>query len=72
LAGAELKLSKRAVEQRDDLYPGRSHHLSHSTLCRRWDSRAGGKLPGLSSEIRFAKVIFVDKGQELDGWSRRH
>jgi hypothetical protein len=75
LTGAELKLSKTkgAIEQRDNLYPGRSHRLFDSTLWNRWDSRAEEKYPDLKPpEIRFAKVIFVDKGQELDGWSRHH
>ena len=75
LTGAELKLSKTkgAIEQRDNLYPGRSHRLFDSTLWNRWDSRAEEKYPDLKPpEIGFAKVIFVDKGQELDGWSRHH
>jgi hypothetical protein len=72
VAGAELRLSeiKAAVEQRDVL---RRLRESDSTLWRRWDSRAGEKYPDLkSSEIRFAEVIFMDKGQEIDPRSRRH
>jgi len=64
-SSAELKLSKTKGAS-----PGRSHRLFDSTLWRRWDSRVGGKYPGLKPPgIRFAKGSFVDKGQELDGWT---
>jgi hypothetical protein len=72
VAGGELELckTKAAVERRDI---GRRRRESDSTLWRRWDSKAGEKYPDLkSSEIRFAKVIFMDKGKELDLRSRRY
>jgi hypothetical protein len=72
LSGAELKLAKikEAMEQEFHFLPIR---LRDSTLWKRWDSRAEKKYPDLKPpEIRFAEVIFMDKGRELDGWSRHY